>query len=146
MIGIDRIAPIQNSNRLRFDVGSEHGSALYLLTLLNRGRQSLRPIDSPRLSATKSRLEFRAAARFFGLSRSRGGKAMTDRKVLALASPALRRDVACPTLFRQAKRVNKHRVSQKTIERLISEGLLRWGNASRTFVVLTERGRALNRD
>jgi len=69
---------------------------------------------------------------------------MTDRKVLARASPALRRDVACPTLFRQAKRVNKHRVSQKTIERLISEGLLRWGNASRTFVVLTERGRALN--
>ncbi len=69
---------------------------------------------------------------------------MTDRKVLALASPALRRDVACPTLHRQAKRVTKHRVSQKTIERLISEGLLRWGNASRTFVVLTERGRALN--
>ena len=65
---------------------------------------------------------------------------MTDRKVLALASPALRRDVACPTLFRQAKRVNKQRVSQKTVERLISEGLLPWGNASRTFVVLTERG------
>ncbi len=43
---------------------------------------------------------------------------MTDRKVLALASPALRRDVACPTLFRQARRVNKQRVSQKTIERL----------------------------
>jgi hypothetical protein len=59
---------------------------------------------------------------------------MTDRKVLALALPALRRDVACPTLFRQAKRVNKQRVSQKTVERLISEGLLRWGNASRTFV------------
>ncbi len=71
---------------------------------------------------------------------------MTDRKVLALASPALRRDVACPTLFRQAKRVNRHRMSQKTIERLIGEGLLRWGNASRTFVVLTERGRALNGD
>ena len=63
---------------------------------------------------------------------------MSDRKVLALAS-ALRRDVACPTLFRQAKRVNKQRVSQKTVERLISDGLLRWGNASRTFVVLTER-------
>ena len=43
---------------------------------------------------------------------------MTDRKVLALASPALRRDVACPTLFRQAKRANKHRVCQKTVERL----------------------------
>jgi len=71
---------------------------------------------------------------------------MTDRKVLARASPALRRDVACPTLFRQAKHVNKHRVSQRTIERLIDEGLLRWGNASRTFVVLTERGRALTRD
>ena len=69
---------------------------------------------------------------------------MTDRKVLALASPALRRDVACPALFRQAKRVNKH--PQKTIERLIGEGLLRWGNASRTFVVLTERGLALNGD
>ena len=67
---------------------------------------------------------------------------MTDRKVLALASPALRRDVACPTLFRQAKQVSKHRVSQGTIERLIDEGLLRWGNASRTFVLLTERGRA----
>jgi len=98
------------------------------------------------LSATKSRLEIRAAARFVSFSRSRGGKTMTDRKVLALASPALRRDVACLTFFRQAKRVNKHRVSQKTIERLIGEGLLRWGNASRTFVVLTERGRALNGD
>ncbi len=103
----------------------------------------MRTILAPHLSATKSRLEFRAAARFFGFSRSWGGKTMTDRKVLALASRALRRDAACPTLFRQAKRVNKHRVSQKTIERLISEGLLRWGNASRTFVVLTERGRAL---
>jgi hypothetical protein len=71
---------------------------------------------------------------------------MSDRKVLALASPALRRDVACPTLFRQAKRVNKHRVSQRTVERLIDKGLLRWGNASRTFVVLTEQGRALSRD
>ena len=40
-----------------------------------------------------------------------------------------------------AKRANKHRVSQKTIERLSDEGLLRWGKASRTFVVLTERGR-----
>ena len=71
---------------------------------------------------------------------------MTDRKALALALPALRRDASCPWLFRQAKRVNKQRVSQKTIERLIDEGLLRWGNASRTFVVLTERGRALTRD
>jgi hypothetical protein len=71
---------------------------------------------------------------------------MTDRKVLALASPTLRRDVLYPTLFRQAKRINKQRLSQKTIERLISEGHLRWGNASRTFVVLTERGRALNGD
>ncbi|MBV8442967.1 MAG: hypothetical protein JO312_20810 [Hyphomicrobiales bacterium] len=68
---------------------------------------------------------------------------MTDRKALALASPALRRD---PMLFRQAKRVNKLPMSQKTVERLIDEGLLRWGNASRTFVVLTERGRALNGD
>ena len=64
---------------------------------------------------------------------------MTDRMVLALALPALRRDVACPTLFRQAKRVNKHRVSQRTIERLSDEGLLRRGNANRTFVVLTNR-------
>jgi hypothetical protein len=96
--------------------------------------------------STINRLEIRAAARFVSFSRSRGEKPMTDRKVLALASPALRRDVACPTLFRQAKRVNKQRVSQKTVERLISEGLLRWGNASRTFVVLTERGRALNGD
>ena len=71
---------------------------------------------------------------------------MTDREALTVASPALRRDVACPTLFRQAKHVNKQRVSQRTIERLIGEGLLRWGNASRTFVVLTERGRALTRD
>ena len=69
---------------------------------------------------------------------SRVEKPMTDRKVLALASPALRRDVARPTLFRQAKRVNKQRVSQKTVERLISEGLVRWGNASRTFMVLTD--------
>ena len=96
MIGIDCIAPIQNSNRLQIGVGSERGSALYPLT--------------------------------------------------SLISPALRRDVACPTLFRQAKRASKHRVSQKTIERLISEGLLRWGNASRTLVILTERGRALNGD
>jgi hypothetical protein len=96
------------------------------------------------LPATKNRLEIRAAARSFGSSRSRGGKAMTDRKVLALASLALRRDVACPRFFRQAKRVNKHRVSQKPIERLIDAGLLRWGNASRTFVVLTERGQVLN--
>ena len=72
---------------------------------------------------------------------------MTDRKVLRLACPALRRDVACPTLFRQAKRVNnKHRVPQRTIERLIADGLLRWGNTSRTFVVLTERGRTLKGD
>ena len=71
---------------------------------------------------------------------------MTDREALALASPALRRDGVCPMLFRQAKRKNKRRVPQETIERLIGEGLLRWGNASRTFVVLTERGRALNPD
>jgi len=102
-------------------------------------------IHAPRLSATKSRLEIRAGARFCGFSCSRG-KAMTDRKVLALASPALRRDVACPRFFRQAKRVNRHRVSQKTIERLIDDGLLHWGSASRTFVVLTERGQALNGD
>jgi len=38
---------------------------------------------------------------------------MTDQEALALVSPALRRDVACPTLFRQAKGVNKHRVSQR---------------------------------
>ena len=68
------------------------------------------------MSATKSRLEIWTAARFFDFSRSRGEEAMTDREVLALASPALRRDVACPTLFRQAKRMNKQRVSQKTIE------------------------------
>ena len=103
-------------------------------------------IHTPRLSATKNRLEICAAACSYRVSRNSGGKTITDRKVLALASPALRRDVACPTLFRQAKRVNKQRVSQKTVERLISEGLLRWGNASRTFAVLTERGRALNRD
>jgi hypothetical protein len=41
---------------------------------------------------------------------------------------------------------SKADLSQKTVEQLISEGLLRWGNASRTFVVLTERGRALNGD
>jgi hypothetical protein len=103
-------------------------------------------IHAPRLSATKSRLEIRAGARFFNFSRSRGEEAMTDREVLALASPALGRDAACPTLFRQAKRFNRHRVSQKTIERLIDDGLLHWGNASRTFVVLTERGQALNRN
>src|ERR1700740_2732576 len=50
-------------------------------------------------------------ARFLGFSRSWGGKTMTDRKVLALASPALRRDVARPAFFRQAKRVNRHRVA-----------------------------------
>ena len=126
--------------------GVADGSALRSLTSLFRGRRFPRTIHAPPLSATKSRLEIRAAARFIGFSRSRGGKTMTDRKVLALASPALRRDVACPTLFRQAKRINRHRVSQKTIERLIGEGLLRWGNARRTFVVLTERGRALNGD
>jgi len=98
------------------------------------------------VSATKYRLEILVTARFVSFSRSRGGRRMTDRKVLALASPALRRDVACPTFFRQARRINKNRVSQKTIERLIGEGLLRWGNASRTFVVLTERGLALNGD
>ena len=106
----------------------------------------LRPIHTARLSATKNDLRIRAAACSFSSSHSQGEKPMTDRKVLALALPALRRDVACPTLFRQAKRVNKQRVSQKTVEQLISEGLLRWGNASRTFVVLTERGRDLNRD
>jgi len=143
MIGIDCIAPIQNSNQLQNGVGSERGLALYPLALRILGRQSLRPVHTPRLSATKTRLEIRAAARSFGSSHSRGEKPMTDRKVLALASPALRRDVACPMLFLQARRVNKQRVSQKTIERLIGEGLLRWGNASRTFVVLTERGRAL---
>ena len=62
---------------------------------------------------------------------------MTDREVLALASPVLRRDVACPRLFRQARRLNKHRAPQETIERLIDAGLLRWGNSSRTFVILT---------
>jgi hypothetical protein len=71
---------------------------------------------------------------------------MTDREALALALPALRRDGLCPVLFRQAKRKNKHRVPQETVERLIDEGLLRWGNVSRTFVVLTERGRALSGD
>ncbi len=69
---------------------------------------------------------------------------MTDREALALAVPALRRDRARPMLFRQARRRNKPRVPQETVERLIDEGLLRWGNNSRTFAVLTERGRALN--
>ncbi len=69
---------------------------------------------------------------------------MTDREALALAVPALRRDRACPVLFRQARRRNKPRVPQETVERLIDEGLLRWGNTSRTFAVLTERGRGLN--
>jgi hypothetical protein len=64
--------------------------------------------------------------------------------VLALALPPLRCAVACPSLFRQAKRVNEHRVPQKTIERLIDESLLLWGNASRTFLVLTEGGQDLN--
>ena len=68
----------------------------------------------------------------------------TDREALALAVPALRRDRARPMLFRQARRRNKCLVPQETVERLIDEGLLRWGNASRTFAVLTERGRALN--
>jgi hypothetical protein len=36
-----------------------------------------------------------------------------------------------------AKPANKYRVSEKTIERLSDEGLLRRGNANRTFVVLT---------
>src|SRR5271166_4882590 len=146
MIGIDCIPPIQNSNQLQIGVGSERGLALYPLALRILGRQTLRPIHAPRLSATKNRVEVRAAARSFRSSQSRGEKPMTDRKVLALASRALQRDVACPTLFRQAKRVNKQRVSQKTVERLISEGLLRWGNASRTIVVLTERRPALNED
>ncbi len=69
---------------------------------------------------------------------------MSDREVLALASPALRRAGACPVFFRQAKRRNTRRVPQETVEHLIDEGLLRWGNNSRTFVVLTERGQALN--
>jgi hypothetical protein len=117
MIGIDCIAPIQNSNQLQNGAGSERGLALCPLILLIRVHQSLRPILTQRLSV-----------------------------MLALASPALRRDVACPTNFRPAKRVNKQRVSQKTVERLIDDGLLRWRNASRTFVVLTERGRALKGD
>jgi hypothetical protein len=95
------------------------------------------------LSATKNRVEISRRRLLLSPFAQLGGKMITDRKVLALASPALRRDVACHTVFRQAKRVNKQRVSQKTVERLISEGLLRWGNASRTFVVLTERGRAM---
>jgi hypothetical protein len=69
---------------------------------------------------------------------------MTDREELTLASPELRRDGAYPVLFRQAKRRNKRRVPQETVERLIDEGLLRSSNTSRTFVVLTERGRAPN--
>jgi len=117
--------------------------ALYPLVLLIRAGP--RPIHRARWSATK-RLKNSRRRPLPWLSRSGGGKTITDRKVLALASTALRRDVACPTLFLQARRVNKQRVSQKTIERLIGEGLLRWGTASRTFVVLTERGRALTRD
>jgi len=66
MIGIDCIAPIQNSNRLQNGVGSERGSALCPQILLIRVHQSLRPILTPRLSATKNCLEFRAGARFFG--------------------------------------------------------------------------------
>jgi hypothetical protein len=112
---------------------------------LIQGRQNPRPIHTPRLSATINRPKIRAAVPL-ARREAEARKTMTDRKVLALASPAMRRDVACPTLFRQAKRVNEHRVSQQTIERLISEGLLRWGNGSRTFVVLTERGRTLNGD
>jgi hypothetical protein len=144
MFAIDCVAPIRNSNQLQNGAGSERGLGLYPLALRILGvslcgRFSLRACPRQR-----NHLNFCAGARFLGFSRSWGGKTMTDRKVLALASPALRRDVACPTLFRQAKRVNKQRVSQKTVERLISEGLLRWGNASRTFVVLTEWGRALN--
>ena len=69
---------------------------------------------------------------------------ISDREALALASPALRRDAACPLFFRQAKRRNKWRVPRETVERLIDEGLLRLVANSRTFVVLTERGQALN--
>jgi hypothetical protein len=69
---------------------------------------------------------------------------MTDREVLALASPALRRDVACPRFFGQARRRSTHRVPRETIERLNDASLLRWATPARTFVILTERGRALN--
>ncbi len=66
MIGIDCIAPIKNSNRLQVCVGSERGSAWCPQILLIRVHQSLRPILTPRLSATKTCLGFRAGARFFG--------------------------------------------------------------------------------
>ena len=55
-IGIDCIAPIQNSNRLQIGVGSERGS--HRLTSSIRGRRSPRMIQVPRLSATKGRLAF----------------------------------------------------------------------------------------
>ena len=69
---------------------------------------------------------------------------MTDREApyACIARAAARR--RCPVPFRQARRRNKRRVPQETVERLIDEGLLRWGNLSRTFVVVTERGGATN--
>jgi hypothetical protein len=121
MIGIDCVAPIQTSNRLQIGVGSERGSALHpLIFIVPRASISADDLRAALIRDEKP-LEIRAAPRLFGFSRSRGEKTMTDRKVLALAAPLLRRDVACPALFRQAKRANKHRVSQKTIRRLISE-------------------------
>ncbi len=57
MIGIDCIDPIQISNRFQIGAGSQKGPASLI-----QGRRSPWTIFALRLSATKSRLEFRAAA------------------------------------------------------------------------------------
>ena len=72
MIKIDHIASIQ----IQIDgklAGVRTRTGVAPLTLSIRGHRSLRTIHAPRLSATKSRLEIRAAARFVNFSRSRGG-------------------------------------------------------------------------
>jgi hypothetical protein len=127
MIGIDCIAPIENSNQLQNGAGSARGLALYSLASWILGRQTLPPIHAPRLSATKNRLEIRAGARFFGF----------------LAEPRRKADErskgACARVARAAarRRLSDALSASETrqqVERLISEGLLRWGNGSRTFV------------
>ena len=61
MIRIDRIAPIQNSNRLRGSESDWHCIALAFLIRVGPGTAR-----TARLSATKNDLRIRAAARVFG--------------------------------------------------------------------------------
>ena len=71
---------------------------------------------------------------------------MTDREGPSLASAALRATSLIPRTFGRRSASTTIGCPKRTVERLIDDGLLGWGNASRTLVVLTERGRALDGD